>query len=70
MSLFAVTYSSSQIITSNLFENQKMSTGLSGLKFVGVLFSIYEHVWNEAQHMKLRVMAKNVMKMGSTARIF
>lgn len=41
MSLFSLIYSSSQIITSNIFEQKKQSTGLSGLKFVGILFSIY-----------------------------
>lgn len=41
MSLFAVIYSTSQIITSNVFDSKKQTTGLSGVKFVGVLFRIY-----------------------------
>ena len=70
LSLFAVIYSSSQIITSNLFEQRKQTTGLSGLRFIGILFSLYEFAWNQTNLSKLRVMAKNVMKMGSTTRIF
>lgn len=70
MSLFGVIYSSSQIIVANMFEEKKMSTGLSGLKFVGVLFSLYEFVWNEVNIAKLRTMAKNVIKMGSTTSTF
>jgi len=70
MSLFAVIYSSSQIITSNIFDCKKQTTGLSGLRFVGVIFSMYELVWNESQLLKLKTMAKNVIKMGSTTRNF
>lgn len=46
MSLFGLIYSSSQIITANVFDSKKKSTGLSGVKFVGIIFSLYEYVWN------------------------
>lgn len=70
MSLFSVIYSSAQIITANIFQSKQQSTGLSGIKFVGVLFSMYEYVWNEAYLAKLKIMAKNVMRLGGTLRIF
>lgn len=38
MSLFMIIYSSSQIITSNIFDCKKQTTGLAGLKFIGILF--------------------------------
>lgn len=70
MSLFMIIYSSSQIITSNIFDCKKQTTGLSGLKFIGILFELYETHWNANQLIKLRVMARNVMKMGPTPKIF
>ena len=65
-----IAYNSAQIITSNMFETKKLSTGLSGIKFVGVLFSLYEHSCNEKNVLKLRIMAKNILKMGKTMKLY
>jgi hypothetical protein len=70
MSLFAVIYNCSQIIISNLFQQKKASTGLSGLKYIGPIFRLYEYIWNRSKHAKLKKLAKNVIKMGSTLQIY
>jgi len=41
LSLFSAIYSASQIITSNLLEIKKQTLGLSGVKFIGIVFKIY-----------------------------
>ena len=53
-----------------MFDCKKQTTGLTGLKFIGLLFDLYEQHWNSKQLIKLRVMARNVMKMGMTPKIF
>lgn len=70
LSLFLISYNSAQIITSNLFECRKQTTGLSGLKFVGILFSLYERNLNEKNIERLKIMAKNILKMGKTQKLF
>ena len=70
MSLFMLMFSSSQIIASNVFECKKQETGLAGIKFIGFLLGIFEKVWHKKNLRKLKLMAKNMIEMGPTPKIF
>ena len=65
-----ISFHSAQIITSNMFEAKTLSTGLSGLKFIGIIFSLYEKTINDDRQQKLRTMAKNILKIGKTQKLF
>ena len=68
--LFMIVYSSSQIIISNIFDCRKSTTGLSGHGILGMRVAVAENIWNQQKMIKLKILAKNVVRMSPTSTCF
>lgn len=76
ITLFMVTYTSCQVLISNFFQIRKKNCLLPsfpdqfGLNFVGLLIKVYETAQNYRFETKLRILAKNLIKISPTASDF